>query len=193
MIDFRREKKTYVDNDTIKILNENEFFEISLEENGCLYIGFCIPNEDKLPREKTFKITDENKYLYLLIENLYDSFKNVSEHERLIKESHSNSMLRTIIRDNPYSDGKIIWYSDDFKIQEASILTIEKSEDSSFLFTFTRSSSSEHINTYFVCISNIFSRYTIFNTPFINFYRNLLIYEKINSLDKKNYQRTNKL
>ena len=182
MVEFKRERKTYAENDSVKVKTDNGDFEVSLEENGCLYLGFCVPQEDKLPESKTFRITSENNCFYVLTESLYESFKNVSELEKHAKECESEPMLRMIRRDNPYYEGKVIWYSDDFKIQEASVLTIEKDSDNSYTFTFTRSKSKNTVNTYFVCISDIYSRYTIFNKPFMNFYKNLLIYEKDNNI-----------
>ena len=185
MVDFKRERKTYAENDSIRIETNEGYFEVSLEENGCLYIGFCVPDEEKLLKDKSFTITNENECLYALIENLYESFENVNS----LKDNEP--MIRMIKRDNPFYDGKVVWYSDDFKIQEASVLTIEKDENDSFVFTFTRSKSKDTVDTYFVCISDMFSRYTIFNTPFMNFYKNLLIYEKDNNIIKQGIQRIN--
>lgn len=186
MVEFKRERKTYAENDSIRVKTVEGDFEVSLEENGCLYIGFCVPEENKLPNNKIFTITKENECLYALIENLYESFKSVD------LSGKSEPVLRMIKRDNPYHEGKVIWYSDDFKIQEASILTIEKDDNGLFIFTFTRSSSRNDINTYFVCISDMFSRYTVFSTPFMSFYKNLLIYEKDSNIINQGIQRTNK-
>ena len=123
MVEFKRERKTYAENDSIRVKTVEGDFEVSLEENGCLYIGFCVPEENKLPNNKIFTITKENECLYALTENLYESFKSVD------LSGKSEPVLRMIKRDNPYHEGKVIWYSDDFKIQDASILTIEKDDN----------------------------------------------------------------
>lgn len=189
MVDFKKEKN-FAGLDSVKIQTDNGEFEVSLEDNNCLYIGFCVPNEDKIPKEQTFKITNENCVLYELINNLFESFENTKGLEEYLEKFDNELLIKMIKRDNPCRDGKITWYSDDFPIEEASKLIISKNDnDNSFEFTFIKSNSKRCVNTYFVCIGNKMSRYHIFNVPFMNFYKNLRIYEKYNQIvrvkDKK--------
>lgn len=190
MVEFKKEKN-YVGIDRVIISSDGDEFELSLEENGDLYIGFCIPNEDKLPSEKTFKITSDNPLLYYAVDNLFDSFKDTSSLEECLKKYGNETLAKLIRRDNPYYDDKIVWYSDDFSIDTASKLIITKNNDE-FYFTFSRSKSKNEVNTYFVCISNTISRYHAFKIPFMNFYKNLLVYEKSDVLNKNSIQRINK-
>ena len=182
MVDVCKEKN-YVNFETFKVKTNEGEFEISFEENRGLYIGFCKKNESLLPGYKTFEITRENEYLYKCIDELYESFKNNNPKINGEPNPKKNSLVDIVNKlNNPYKDGKIEWLSDDFNEEEASKLIIEKNtENDSYKFSFIKSKSKEKINTYFVCVSCIKSRYINFNDLFIKLYMDLLPYKKENT------------
>lgn len=188
MVYFEKEKN-YVNNDSVKIKTEEGEFEISLEENGYLYIGFYnhINEEGKI----TFKITKENSLLYALINDFFESFKNKKVFDNY-KSSYTDEEFEKMMRvNNPFLNNKITWYSDDFQIQTASILEIYKNNnDESYEFGFSKSKTTGETNTYFVSIANKDGKYKIFSVPFMNLYHNLLVYVRHDEKCDKGAQRT---
>lgn len=206
MVEYTKEKN-YVHNDCIIVKNEEMKFEISLEENDCIYIGFCVPNENVLDDNISFNITKENEKLFSAINKLMDEYKelvslmgnkitikSLKNKDKLLSETKndllSNRAYNHIRNEIVEKSETISWYSDDFCLRRASKLEITQNDDESYTFTFTRSKSKGKINTYFVCISKSSSRYQELNLAFINFYNRLL--EK-NIERKEEYTRVHKL
>lgn len=179
MVEVKKEKN-YVNFDAIKILTEEGQFEVSFEANLNLYIGFCVKDEEKLTDEITFTITNEDEYLFNIINKFYKALKNNNPDSDMIPESVSDELKnKSLSMNNPYHDNKIEVYSDDFDINDASMLKIEYApKEDEYKFTFKRSKSSTKTNTFFVCISNFNSKYKPFNKSFMNLYFDLITYSQ---------------
>ena len=180
MVEFAREKN-YVNNDKVIIKTDDGQFEVSMEENDCIYIGFYDPNETH--EEKTFKITKENEMINIIIDRLINSFKEAPQLIDILKDTDNEVAIKAIRRDNPYNGEYIVWYSDDYRFEDASKLIITEEEDS-YNFTFVKSTSKKGANTYFVSIWGKGSHHSIFNQSFKAFYQNLVMASK-----KKEIQR----
>ena len=179
MVEVKKEKN-YVNFDAIKILTEEGQFEITFEANRNLYIGFCVKNEDKLEDSITFTITNEDEYLFNIINKLYKSLKNNNPDSDIIPEIVNSEIKNKCLEiNNPYHNNMIEVYSDDFNMEDASVMNIKYMEkEDEYKFTFKRSRSNTKTNTYFVCISNFNSKYKPFNKSFMNFYFDLITYSQ---------------
>ncbi|MBO4600657.1 MAG: hypothetical protein J5634_00250 [Bacilli bacterium] len=179
MVEVKKEKN-YVNFDAIKIVTEEGQFEISYEANYNLYIGFCVKDEAKLQDSVTFTITNEDEYLFNIINKLYKALKNNNPDSDIIPESVTDEIInKSLEMKNPYHNNRIEVYSDDFDIEDASVMNIEYlPKEDEYKFTFKRSKSNTKTNTYFVCISNFDSKYKPFNKSFMNLYFDLITYSQ---------------
>jgi len=180
---------------TFDISTDEGKFRITYGGNGDLYWIYW-EKDDNEPEIKSFTITKENYYFYSLLDELYESIKEVnfipiiesdfclrycetaeqiqelySEHERWRK-------IDKIIRDeNGLFNNEIIkWHSDETTYDKASVLTIKK-EIETFLITFQKSNEESYNDTYGVRIRNSGSRYTPFNIPFNIMYKKMFDYD----------------
>lgn len=115
----------------------------------CDYEGL-ISETDKT---KTFTIAKENYFLYSLLDEVYNSVKEIDPFgERHLKEEKTfNSELSCENEYNPerlFKDGKVEWHSDDFPYDLASIVSIEQS-DEEYKIVFTKSKNWENIRSSF--------------------------------------------
>ena len=75
MLEIERSKNSH-GYDVFDIITDTGTFEISYENNLDLYWRYIYTNSiDKVGDTKTFKITKENYYLYLLFNELYHAIK----------------------------------------------------------------------------------------------------------------------
>ena len=164
--------------DVITIYTEEGSFNISYQGNLDLYwdINYTGKYRD-VPEVKTFIITKENYYLYSSLEQLYKAIKE--------KKPFGNGIyddLKEKKYDDKYfpyklwKDNKIEWHSDDFRYDEASILTISK-EKESFKIEFKRSTNKTYIPTHSIRFRNSGSIYDPYNATFMNMYNRLRQYD----------------
>ena len=157
--------------DIFHIEIENETFEISFQNNLDLYFRYIPKNNKKI---HTFVITKENYFLYSLFNELYNNIKNNNPYNE--KNSYNtyyyNDAHKLLFKDN-----KVIWMSDDFLLESASYIKLEKNKDN-YLLTFRKSKekNSLYMPTFTVRISNSGSRYNPFNILFMNLYFKLIDY-----------------
>ena len=152
-----------VSNDTIRINSASGSCIIYFSDNLDLYLSF-IPAKREDNKKYSFDIQKDSQ-LYQVFDNLYLAIKENKPYKNSTIDDITE-MEMPIFRHSDYLglfiDDKIVWKSDDFPIEEASSLTIEKS------------SSKTERNTFAVRIRNSGSRYSPYNVPLMNFYRTLL-------------------
>ena len=165
------------DFDRLSIKTDEGIFYISVEGTLDLYWTY-IPNKSILetPNSYTFTITKEN---YLIYEEFLKLYNNIREKKPYYNISYETKIKDEKVDDNGlFIDNTIKWHSDEFIYEYASILTIEKLQDT---FNVTFEKSKEHNEnfymTYAIRIRNSGSRYYPYNIPFMNMYHNLKQYE----------------
>lgn len=163
-----------VSNDTIRINSASGSCIIYFADNLDLYLSF-IPAKREDNKKYSFDIQKDSQ-LYQVFDNLYLAIKENKPYKNSTIDDITEIEM-PIFRHSDYLglfvDDKIVWKSDDFPIEEASSLIIEKSENS-YIISFEKSSSKTERNTFAVRIRNSGSRYSPYNVPLINFYRTLL-------------------
>lgn len=164
-----------VSNDTIRVNSASGSCIIYFSDNLDLYFSF-IPNKKENNKKHSFDIQKDSQ-LYQLFDSLYSAVKENRPYKNSTIDEKITEMEMPIFRHSDYLglfvDNKIIWKSDDFPIEEASSLIIEKSENS-YIISFEKSLSEIERNTFAVRIRNSGSRYSPYNVPFMNLYRTLL-------------------
>lgn len=156
------------------IETDNGSFEIRFENNLDLYwICNYSGNMLECPDSYEFLITKENYYLYSLFYKLYESVENNKPFMYLDEDvdlEYDNSGL--------YKDKKIKWVSDDGYINDASFVSIEKS-DECFKVVFNKGKMDFGFLTYNIRFRTSGSRYGEYFIPFIKMYQDLEGYEDI--------------
>ena len=162
--------------DTVRIDLDIGTWIILFGGNLDLYWTF-IPR-CKGEEEYSFILDKEFPYIY---NNISDLFNAVSENkpyknayfidDKSFKEKElpiykSSKSLELFV------DDKICWKSDDFYVEDASQVIIEKAEEN-FIITFKKSTSKIERNTFSVRFRNSGSRYDPYNVTFMSSYRGL--------------------
>lgn len=164
------EKECY---NKIKVYTDDGMFFVSFERNLDLYIGY-LPDCNFLesPNKKVIKITRENNFLYNCFDKVYNSVKNKCPYKNgyVFDDEEKNLKYNN---DFLFIDDKIMWYSDDYSIDEASLLVISKIDDY-YELEFNKSKNKTFAKTFFVRFRNSGSRYDPYNVTFMNMYKELL-------------------
>ena len=149
-------------------------FRISFENNLDSYWAFK-PNVNFLDSEESYEveITKENYFLYLEVEDLYESIKTGKIKTGRVYDDDGIIEMEQSEIDYIYQDDSIYFLSDDFTLEDASSFRIIK-EDDLFRVVFTKSHSKEYFNSFSVRIRNSGCRYGYFHIPFMNLYNNLV-------------------
>ncbi|MBE6156076.1 MAG: hypothetical protein E7164_04935 [Firmicutes bacterium] len=157
-------------------------FQISFENNLDLYwrplTDGCILD---LPTTQTYYITKENYELYQIFYKLYKRITMGNPFDGVSELNYNNQIYYTLSPYNPQKlveNNKICWYSDDFIYENASLLTIEFTDDE-FVITFQKSKlpyDDGLLMTYSIRFRNSGSRYHPFNIPFMQMYNELKEY-----------------
>ena len=163
--------------------------------NGDLYWSINTKNGGD---KKTFVITKENYYAYMLFEKLFDDIKNIN----IFDEKDSLFDINFFEEKNKYKlhnyanynelydfDNKIItWYSDETAHEVANILKIKKDDDKFILNFYIQPhrygyDRDFHSNNYIpIRFRNSGSRYAPFNVVFMRMYRNMNELDDINDI-----------
>ena len=152
-------------------------FKIYYGSDLCLYWS-CSASDD-MKDFYQFTITNENRHVYDIFAELYDSvvskmpFKHFCTDEPQKYYSYNDNNL---VKDNA-----IEWHSDDFSYDAASVLKIEKnSETDNFIVSFYKSKLSFDdigaFSTNSVKIGTGESRYSPYNATFIDMYKKMCNY-----------------
>lgn len=160
--------------------DEGEFY-ISFENNLDLYWSY-IPEKSILDCDDTkeFTITKENDFIYDAFNELYNAIK--------FSMPYRNSLYETDLKYKKYKtynwnqeqvlfkNGVIEWHSDDFNYDNASVVSIDKTEKG-FKVIFKKSIDDGLFISFFVRFRNSGSSYTPFNIPFMSMYQKLKQYD----------------
>lgn len=189
MVDINIYKNLF-ENDVIDISVDSDNFVISFMGNGDLYWTYMPKTSfDECLSEYEFNITKENYFLYRSFDELYNSvINNIPFGEKIDEVSSDfNSSFRIGLN----IQNKIIWYSDEFPLEEASFVSIEK-EDEEFKIKFSRSKNDSLMQTYSVRFRNSGSRYAPYNVVFMNMYNKLRNYDYQMHISEIEYQKEKK-
>ena len=150
-------------------------FKIFYGSDLCLYWS-CSILRDNAKDQYKYIITDENKSVYNIFNELYDSV--VSKMPFKSFNTDDSDKYYQYSDNNLFKDGKIEWHSDDMEYNAASFLQIEKdTENNCFIVTFNRSKvlcdDIGVFSTYTVMISACECRYDPYNATFMEMYRKL--------------------
>lgn len=189
------EKIKYEKGYIFKITTDEGTFSITFCGNLDLYFNYecekCILD---VPISKTFVITKENYFLYLIFNKLYENIKNCNiyyadSNNEIVDDEESddfifsreklNNELREIEKDNPrrlFHDEVVDWHSDDYTYDETSRLIIKKLEDE-FEIKFIKGRTDVLSETFAVRICNSGSRHQPFNVLFMHLYNELIEYD----------------
>lgn len=175
----------------IKIINDEQEFNIVFGGNGDLYFFTNKINFQDEHQVVNFEITKENYELYSLFDILYHKIINcdiykIDEYDldRCTKEELEEKQIwydewNQELRDHPpynlIHDGVISWCHDEQRLEEANVLNIYKEEDRYRLeFILRNTEFSPFIDIRF---RNSGSRYEPFNMPFMELYQSLQAYD----------------
>lgn len=147
-------------------------FKMYLDENRSLYLS-PNTNMDEIADEYYYTITKENKKVYDVFNELYDSVISNKPYKYM-----EDCRLDDFEYENDLAiDGEIKWHSDDFSYEAASVLGIKKDDEDNFIVTFNKSKLvCDDVSAFFthaVRISNGFSRYYPYNLTFMEMYNKL--------------------
>lgn len=185
-------KKSYNVNccEKFTIKTEEGSFKIFYDEDLSLYWSPSIPEGSDIKDVYKFTITNENRKVYNIFNELYDS---VTSKRPFKYFQYDNAENYVSYDDNQLVKNDVIeWHSDDFVYDAASCLRIEKDNDNNeFIITFNKSKlvydDISPFSTFAVKISTGESRYDPYNATFIKMYRNLCNY-----CDNRGYTFSNK-
>ena len=184
MLEIEKDKNNY-GYDVFSIVTTGGTFQISFENNLDLYWRYLYEGSiDECKDIKAFKITKENYYLYLLLDELYTSITEEMPYYNYPYEI-DDRYRRYLVYDNTklYSPNEVRWYSDDFAYRDmASNFAIRKKEDY-FVILFTKSRTEifngHFFPTYSVRIRTTGSRYEPYHIPFMSMYQKLKEYNTL--------------
>ena len=173
------ELKRYYDannNERFTIKTGEGLFKIHYGSDLCLYWSCGISNDDSVNEQYKYTITDENKAVYRIFDELYDSvvskmpFKHFKTDECEKYFQYNDNDL--------FKDGIIEWHSDDMEYNAASFVQIEKDfENKCFIVTFNKSKvlcdDISPFSTFTVMFSPCECRYDPYNATFMEMYRKL--------------------
>lgn len=181
----------------VKNINEEGCYDVVCDENNkkfsMIYGGdgdlywTIYKNDDLATSEITFNITKEYYYLYQSFYELYKRVENCEvfdfdpleeilcddEEERTIKKQrslqHNEFLKETENYSLLFSDGVIIWHSDDDYYEDASVVEIRKNEED-FSLTFRQGKYDDEFNSVSIRFRNSGSSYIPFNILFMDMY-----------------------
>ena len=162
-------------------VKENEFGkQIKIQTNeGIFWMIFggnldlyWIPINNSETDKITYTITKENYYLFELFNNTYEKLINYKIFDN--DELNKTEKLRDKSLSHPLIESNTInWYSDEDKVEEASLLTISKELDNSIKISFEKSKLKDSINTHAIRFRNHGTRYSYANLVFMDMYLKL--------------------
>ena len=160
-------------------MTEEGTFKIFNDYDLNLYWAPSVSDDDLNKKSLSFTVTNEDKYVYRLFSELYDSFVNFQpfKYSRYNRDEDVVDKLEYPIVKNSNID----WHSDGFSYDAASILNINKDEKNNYVVTFNKSKMvSDNISnfeTFAVQFSSGISRYDPYNVTFIEMYNQLRDYD----------------
>ena len=178
MLELKRNYNEYC-HEKFTIKTDEGSFKIYYDSDLCLYWSPNIPELEDIKDVYRYTITHENRRVYEIFNELYDSvsskqpFKHFKydEPEKYIPYDDNN-----LVKDNV-----VEWHSDDFAYDAASVVKIEKdNETDNYIITFNKSKIvSDDISPFSTCAVKIGTgacRYDPYNATFIDMYRKLSDY-----------------
>ena len=143
-------------------------------------------------------ISPNDKYIYTLIDEVYDSVSNNQPFKHLKYDFEAKNLVfpdKSDYSKKLFKEGIIEWHSDDYAYSVGSILFIKKDDDK-YIITFQKSKAySEGVypyTEYTVTISNN-SRYSPYNITFMNMFNKLREYDfLINQVNINSYSSNGK-
>lgn len=171
-------KKTKDDSyEVITVETDEGIFQISYERNLDLYWSYFPKGNITLCDDiKEFTITKEEYFFYNELEKLYNSVKNCTPYSNYPYECDDKAEI-VPYNNGLFKDGIISWYSDDFDMENASVLNIKKNDNETFTVSFKKSIDDGLFITFTVRMRNSGSRYHEYNTPFMSMFHNLCMQE----------------
>lgn len=186
-MEFKKDKSEH--GYTIRLEKENSTLVIMFGGNGDLYWN-VINKDDYESQKQYFTITKENYEIFSLFDKLYRRIENCDvyrvdpleeelclddeERERLYERT--KEMNEELSEEEAYehlcTDTAIVWHSDGAPYGEGNRLSIYKSRDGEkFLLEFIKYD--KNLDYHSVEISNSGSRYSPFNTVFMDHFNSL--------------------
>ena len=174
-------KRTYDSNGKEKFIIKTDegTFKIFYGADLCLYWSCNIINQQETDNKYTYTITDENKYVYRIFNELYDSVVSKTPFKHF--KSDQPEKFIQYNDNNLVKDDLIEWHSDDILYDAASYVQIEKdAENNRFVITFNKSKvlcdDVSPFSTFTVMFSVGECRYAPYNAAFIDMHRKLAEY-----------------
>ena len=158
------------------IKTEEGTFKIYYGSDLCLYWSCTIPSDEDINNQYKYTITNENKKIYNIFNDLYDSVVTRTPFKHFRCGDNDKYYL---YNDHGLVKGDVIeWHSDDTVYDASSFVQIEKdTENDNFIVTFNKSKvlcdDISPFSTFTVMFGTGECRYAPYNATFIEMYRKL--------------------